>query len=97
MYLGVKAVIAKSMERIHKANLVNFGIIPLLFKNPADYEKIDQNDDLELKNIKDGLKNGSIELKNMTKNETYNLTFNLSQREKDVLIVGGLLNSIKGN
>lgn len=97
MYLGVKAVIAKSMERIHKANLVNFGIIPLIFEDAKDYDKIEQNDDLEINNIKNSLKSGNLELKNMTKNETYKLTFNLSQREKDVLVVGGLLNSIKGN
>lgn len=97
MYLGVKAVVAKSMERIHKANLVNFGIIPLIFKNPADYDSIDQNDVVELNSIKEGLSKGSLTLNNRTKNEEYDLTFNLSDREKLALSAGGLLNSIKEN
>ncbi len=96
MYLGVKAVIAKSMERIHKANLVNFGIIPLKFKNEKDYDTIDQNDDLEIQNIPELLKKGkTIIVKNKTKNKTFEVEYDLSEREKQILLAGGTLNYIK--
>jgi aconitate hydratase len=95
MYLGVKAVIAKSMERIHKANLVNFGIIPLKFKNENDYDKIDQNDDLELQNIHSSLKKGKpIIVKNKTKNKEFEVEYDLSEREKLILLAGGTLSFI---
>ena len=97
MYLGVKAVIAKSMERIHKANLVNFGIIPLKFKNENDYDKIDQNDELELLNIHTSLKQGKpIIVKNKTKNKEFEVEYDLSDREKLILLAGGTLSFIGG-
>ena len=93
MYLGVKAVIAKSIERIHKANLVNFGIIPLKFKNEKDYEIIDQNDELEIPNISTLLKKGEkITIKNKTKNKEFDVEYDLSDREKKILLAGGTLN-----
>jgi len=93
MYLGVKAVIAKSLERIHKANLVNFGIIPLKFKNENDYEIIDQNDELEILNIPALLKKGEkITIKDKTKNKTFDVEYDLSDREKKILLAGGTLN-----
>jgi len=93
MYLGVKAVIAKSLERIHKANLVNFGIIPLKFKNENDYEIIDQNDELEISNIPVLLKKGEkITIKNKTKNKEFDVEYDLSDREKKILLAGGTLN-----
>jgi aconitate hydratase len=92
MYLGVKAVIAKSMERIHKANLVNFGIIPLIFKNEADYDTIDQNDELEIANIHNLLnENKPITVLNKTKNKSFEVEYELSDREKEVLLAGGTL------
>ncbi|MCX6668165.1 MAG: hypothetical protein NTV74_08060 [Euryarchaeota archaeon] len=96
MYLGVKAVIAKSMERIHKANLVNFGIIPLKFKNENDYDAIDQNDELEIANIPTLLKKGKpLVVKDKTKNKTFEVEYDLSEREKQILLAGGTLNYIK--
>ncbi len=92
MYLGVKAIIAKSIERIHAANLVNFGIISLSFKNMSDYDKIDQGDEIEIPDIKKKLQNNEpVILVNKNKNLKIELLFNLSQRQKDILYEGGLL------
>ena len=92
MYLGVKAIIAKSVERIHAANLVNFGIISLSFKNIADYDKIEQGDEIEIPNIKKKLQNNEpVILVDKTKNLKIELGYNLSQRQKDILYEGGLL------
>lgn len=96
LYLGIKAVITVSFARIHKANLVNAGIIPLNFKNADDYNKIDVNDELFLPNIKDELKNGSdITLYNKTKDKTYSLLCDISERQRGILAAGGLLNYTK--
>lgn len=92
MYLGVKAVVAKSIERIHAANLVNFGIVPLYFKNVEDYEKIAQGDRIELSDIRTCLKNNDpVFLVNKTSNQRIELMYNLSERQKNILYAGGLL------
>ncbi|HZJ78756.1 MAG TPA: aconitate hydratase [Clostridia bacterium] len=97
LYLGIKSVITKSFARIHLANLVNAGIIPLTFRNENDYDKIDTGDELKLTNIRESLKNKSekISLKNVTKDEEYELDYILSDRQVDILIAGGLLNYTK--
>jgi len=96
LYLGVKAVITKSFARIHKANLVNAGIIPLNFKDASDYDKIDTNDELVLPAIKSELANNSdITLVNKTKNEEYKLICDVSDRQKDILSAGSLLDFTK--
>ncbi len=92
MYMGVKAVIAKSMERIHNANLINFGILPLNFKDEKDYEGIEQGDALELPNIKELLKEGkNLVVKNKTKGTEFEVEYSLSDRQKQVLLSGGTL------
>ncbi len=93
LYLGVKAVIAKSFARIHIANLVNAGILPFTFANEADYDKIEQMDELALVNIRDCIENGKeVVLKNLTKNEEYRLdSSHLSDRQRAMLLCGGLL------
>ncbi len=92
MYLGVKTIIAKSIERIHAANLVNFGIIPLYFKKVADYDKIAEGDEIEIPNIKTKLQNNEpVILVNKTNGLKIELTFALSERQKRVLYEGGLL------
>jgi len=92
MYLGVKAIIAKSVERIHAANLVNFGIISLSFKNIVDYDKIEQGDEIEIPDIKKKLQNNEpIILVDKTKNLKIELGYDLSQRQKNILYEGGLL------
>ena len=93
MYLGIKAVIAKSFARIHRANLVNFGILPLTFENENDYNLFDLRDTIELPDIRNRLKSKSrITLKNVTKNNEVKVTHTLTPREIDILCVGGLLN-----
>lgn len=93
MYLGVKAVIAKTIERIHQANLVNFGIVPLLFDNPSDYNEIEQGDSIEIANIKKAIENGEkdIKAKNTTKNKEITLKLYLSDRQQKIILAGGLL------
>jgi len=98
LYLGVKAVIVKSFARIHKANLINAGIIPLTFKNEADYDKISLKDELVLNNIKELIKNdGKIVMLNKTTGDEIELVAELSQRDREMLIDGGLLNYTKNN
>lgn len=92
LYLGVKAVITKSFARIHVANLINAGILPFTFANEADYDRIDQMDELSLPDIRKKIENGeTVTLKNLTKGEEYTLEANFSQRQKDILLAGGLL------
>ena len=96
LYLGVKAVITKSFARIHCANLINAGILPLTFANADDYDKITQGDELSLKGIKDAIVNNKpAVLVNLTKNEEYAINYDLSQRQKDIILAGGLLNYTK--
>lgn len=93
LYLGVKAVITKSFARIHCANLINAGILPLNFKDEADYDKISQGDELSMPNIKEEILNDKpVVLQNLTTGESYALKYDLSQRQKDIILAGGLLN-----
>ena len=92
LYLGIKAVITKSFARIHCANLVNAGIIPFTFANEADYDKISVNDELCLDGIRESIANGTeVILKNNTTGESYKLDYQLSERQRDILLAGGLL------
>ena len=93
LYLGVKAVITKSFARIHVANLVNAGILPFTFANEADYDRIDQMDQLELADIRTAMENNTpVVLRNLTKNEEYPLdASHLSARQRAMLLCGGLL------
>ena len=98
LYLGVKAVITKSFARIHVANLINAGIVPLVFENEADYDKISQGDDLEIKNITDQIKSGdTVIVVNKTTGDQIKTTVSLSERQRAMLIAGGLLNFTKLN
>ena len=98
LYLGVKAVIVKSFARIHKANLINAGIIPLTFKNEGDYDKISLKDELVLNNIKELIKNdGKIVMLNKTTGDEIELVAELSKRDREMLVDGGLLNYTRNN
>ncbi|MDO4153808.1 MAG: aconitate hydratase [Clostridia bacterium] len=93
LYLGVKAVITKSFARIHCANLINAGILPLNFKNEADYDKITLGDELSLEGIKTAIINDQpAVLKNLSTGESYELKYDLTKRQKDIILAGGLLN-----
>ena len=96
MFLGVKAVIAKSLERIHSANLVNFGILPLRFIDSKDYKRIEQDDVLEIDNIRELLeKNEQIFIKNTTKGFSFEVEHGLSKLQRAIILAGGKLNYIK--
>lgn len=98
LYLGVKAVIVKSFARIHMANLVNAGIVPVTFVNEADYDKIDEADELKIENIKDQLASGNnIKVTNVTKDFEFEVKSDISERQKEMLYAGGLLNYTKQN
>jgi aconitate hydratase len=92
LYLGIKAVVTQSFARIHAANLVNAGILPFTFSDPADYGKIDVGDDLALEGIRAAVEQGApVVLKNVTKRESYALCYDLSQRQREIILAGGLL------
>ena len=95
MYLGIRCVIAKSFARIHVANLINAGILPLTFKNPDDYDKLEQGHDLSLSNIEHGMEQGSITLTNNTTGEDMVLYCAMTERQRAILMAGGLLNYTK--
>lgn len=98
MYLGVRAVIAVTFARIHQDNLVNFGILPLRFVEPEKYDQIDQDDQLVISGILDGLRNGkNIKLRNQSKNFETDLTYELTSRQKQILLNGGLAGLLKSN
>ena len=97
LYLGVKAVIAKSFARIHKANLINNGIIPMEFKNEKDYDNISLLDDIQINNIQEVLEVGEVLISNLTKKEHYIVKLDLTIKEKEVIKAGGRLNYVKMN
>jgi len=96
-YLGVRAVIAKSIERIHQANLVNFGILPLIFEDPKDYERIDQDDELELTNLRAAVKGDApLKVRNRTRGTDIQVRLAASERQRGALLAGGVLNLVAG-
>ncbi|MGX9755115.1 aconitate hydratase [Clostridioides difficile] len=95
LYLGVKGVIVKSFARIHKANLINSGIIPMEFCDEKDYENLSLLDNLEIPNILDNLDSGVLEVKNTSKGTSFKIKVELSSKEVDVLKAGGKLNYTK--
>lgn len=96
MYLGLRAVLAKSFARIHRSNLINFGILPLTFSDPSDYEKIEQGDILEIVNVYDSLENDKpFKVINKSKNYSFEVLAKFTKKEKEVLKAGGLLPYIK--
>jgi len=92
MYLGVKVVLAKSLERIHTDNLINFGIVPLTFQQESDYDSIAQDDVLEIPNIRKLIaEGGTLVVLNRTKGTQFTVGYNLSQRQKKTVLAGGTL------
>ncbi len=96
MYLGVQAVVAKSFARIHRANLINFGIIPLAFTDPRDMDKVQQGDMLQIAGVRDSLcSTQRYGVKNITRGVEFTVSSDLSGRERDLLLSGGLLPSVR--
>jgi aconitate hydratase len=96
MYLGLKAVIAKSFARIHLNNLINFGIVPLTFATEADYDQVEQGDDLELAGLADALKKGQpVTVRNVSKGREFKAAHTLTPRQADIVLAGGLLNWVR--
>lgn len=95
MFLGVKCVIAKSIARIHKGNLVNHGIIPMLFEDPASYDRIDQGDELEINNLLDQIPTRKVEVFDKTKGFSFFVNLDLSDNEVEVVLSGGQLRFLK--
>lgn len=91
MYLGVKMVVAKSIARIHKGNLINHGIIPMVFENPEDYDKLDLLDELEVNDLLDQMRTRVVEIRDLTKGISFKAKLELSDNELEVIISGGQL------
>ncbi len=97
-YLGIRTIIAKSFARIHKSNLINFGILPLEFCDPADYELININDTLQLSNLIESIKNDQpLTINNLSSGAKIDTKMEIPVRLKRTIIAGGLLNQIRGN
>ena len=93
--MGERAVIAKSYARIHRQNLCNFGILPLWFENPSDYDQIEQGDVIEIPDVKKAIdQEGAFEAVNKTKSKSFKVKHNLSEREKSWIQAGSLINLI---
>jgi len=98
MYLGIRAVIAKSFARIHKANLINFGILPLTFVNPKDYDELHPDDELQMSDIRRQLKDKPIlRVENKTRSTWFEVKHDLSERQLDIILAGGMLNLMRGS
>ena len=91
MYLGVRAIIAKSIERIHKANLINFCLVPMVFADSGDYDKINQDDEIEIAQLSEAIEAGDIaKAVNKTSGFEFEVKLELSRRDRDILLAGGL-------
>lgn len=97
LYLGVKFVLAKSFARIHRSNLINSGILPLVFENPADYDTFELGDELVIENAPQQATQDTIEVKNLTKGLVYKTKPNFSDLEQTMILKGGKINAIKDN
>jgi aconitate hydratase len=96
LYLGVRAVVAKSFARIHVANLINFGIVPMTFANPDDYEKLTQMDALRIEGFRRAVaEKDSVVLYDQTSGAEVTLRLDLTERQREILLAGGLLNETK--
>ena len=95
MYLGVRCVISKSFARIHVANLINAGILPLTFKNPEDYDWVSQGAKLSMENIRASMEQGELIIRDVVSGKTFAAVCDLTERQRAILLAGGLLNYTK--
>jgi aconitate hydratase len=92
MYMAVRAVIAKSFERIHSANLVNFGILPLTFRTESDYDRVAQGDEVDIPGVREALgKGGRLVAHDRTRGFDFELSCELSDRQREIVLAGGTL------
>jgi aconitate hydratase len=93
MYLGIKAILTKSYARIHRSNLINFGILPLTFKDTEEFLKIQQGDQLQMTHLRNAIQGeGFLKIENFTQKRMFEVSHGLSSREREILLAGGLLN-----
>ncbi len=97
MYLGVRVLLAKSVERIHGANLVNFGILQLTFEDEMDYDRIDDGDELAIDHVHQAVEQEIIVVKNVSKGYEFKTKCSLTPRQKEIVLSGGLLNYVAKN
>jgi aconitate hydratase len=95
LYLGIKAVIAKSFARIHMQNLVNFGLLPLTFVNEEDYDTIEPKDVLLIDDARQCLAANTMQVRNVTRDKLYPVKHSLSDRQVEIMLAGGLLKYVK--
>jgi len=98
LYLKIRGVLAKSFARIHRANLINNGILPLEFVNEADYDRFAQTDEIALENVRSLIQNGAeiIPVVNKTQDFTVNMKLSLTPRQRKMILAGGLINMTRG-
>ena len=97
MFLGIRFVLVKSFARIHRANLINFGILPLTFETPSDYDGIAQEDEMEISAVRDAVQGDQpVRLRNVTQGREIRALCTLSTREREIVLAGGLLNHTRG-
>jgi len=93
MSIGIKAIITVSYARIHRANLINFGVLPLTFKDPHEFERVQQGDELRIVNVREALRSEtSLKVENRTQQKWFEVSHGLNPREREVALAGGLLN-----
>jgi len=95
MFLGVRAVIAKSIERIHLANLINLGIVPLMFTADLDYDRINSDDELVIEDVRQALSGNLVAIRNITQQYDFTTKCGLTSRQQAIVLSGGLLNHTK--
>jgi aconitate hydratase len=94
-FLGLRAVLAKKFARIHWQNLINFGVLPLQLADPADWDKINRDDQLIIENVHNALKKGArIRVKNQTRSESFEVEHSMSSRQVDIVLAGGLIDTV---
>ncbi len=94
-YLGVRAKIVKGFARIHKANLVNFGILPLVFANPKDYDAIEQGNTVSISGIKQAIAQGQTDISVLVDGQEVKTRLDISDRQRKILLAGGILNQAR--
>ena len=98
MYLGVKAILTKSYARIHRSNLINFGILPLIFEDPDEFDRIEQGDRIRMVHLRSKLEEGGpLKIENITQGRIFEVSHRLNSREREVLLAGGLLNHTRNH